>query len=373
MFKTSTSELTSKRACWSLAKARYVMPFMVQETLTYRALGFVTLLFCTICITANVLQQVAVGYVLETTLSIFLSLAVIILKRSGKNSQWYQVARTGLGAFADSAAYFALSLQLATIAVLIRKDYGISTADLGAIEARISQSVAIVSMVPLLYPVALLEPMVKTNARANVKHNARLLLLSITVALSFYPFLSRCIHAFDVSPIGEGKGAEVSPTDWSAVEDMCFPAEYRDIGRTSIFKTLNGLELTASLITYMHTLWLLAGLPSACYGYDEKTKDAKERDHKSSWRERVNKWFSDRPLVTIFPLLVLFSLTIPLLWVIFTLRKVQEQMSEDMRDEYAGNDWGFGQIVSIVLFIPVVVEMAYRWRFRSVYAYEIEE
>jgi hypothetical protein len=93
---------------------------------------------------------VAIGYVLEITLSVFLSLAVIVPRQSGKTSQWHRIAKTGLAAFVDSAAYFALSLQLATIAVLVRKDYGISTADLGAIEARISQSVAVVSIVPLV-------------------------------------------------------------------------------------------------------------------------------------------------------------------------------------------------------------------------------
>ncbi|KAG5755321.1 hypothetical protein H9Q70_002080 [Fusarium xylarioides] len=316
---------------------------------------------------------VAVGYVLEIILSIFLSFAVIMFKRNGKNSQRHEVAKAGLEAFVDSAAYFALALQLATIAVLARKDYGISTADLGAIEARISQSVAVVSMMPLLYPVALLEPAAKSSMRANIKHNARLLLLSVTVALSFYPFLSKCIHAFDISPIGEGKDSEVSPTDWSVVEDMCFPTEYRNIGRSTTFKSLNGLELTASLITYIFTFWLLAGLPGTCYDHDEKSKDAKEAEDKDSWREHVNKWFSDRPLVAILPLLVFVGLTIPLLVVIFTLRNVQEQMSENMGEKYDGNYWGFGQIVSIILFIPVGVEMAYRWRFGASYVYERDE
>ncbi|KAF5607762.1 hypothetical protein FPANT_731 [Fusarium pseudoanthophilum] len=311
---------------------------------------------------------VAVGYVLEIILSILLSLAVIMFKRSGKKSQRHEVVKAGLEAFVDSAAYFALALQLATIAVLARKDYGISTADLGAIEARISQSVAVVSMMPLLYPVALLEPAANSSTRANIKHNAGLLLLSVTVALSFYPFLSRCIHAFDISPIGEGKDSEVSPTDWSVVEDMCFPAEYRDIGRSATFKSLNGLELTASLITYIFTFWLLAGLPGTCYDRDEKAKDAKEAEDKASWREHVNEWFSDRPLVAILPLLVFVGLTIPLLVVIFTLRNVQEQMSENMGENYDGNYWGFGQIVSIILFTPVGVKMVYRWRFGAAYA-----
>ncbi|KAF5247404.1 hypothetical protein FAUST_822 [Fusarium austroamericanum] len=310
---------------------------------------------------------VVIGYVLEITFSVSLSLAIVALKQSEKTSQWHCIVKTGLVAFVDSAAYFALSLQLATIAVLIRKDYGISTADLGAIEARISQSVAVVSMMPLLYPIALLEPLTKTCPRDNVKHNSRLLLLSATVALSFYPFLSRCIYAFSVSPIGNSKGAEVSSIDWSTIEDMCFPQKYRHLGETMTYRSLNGLELTASLIVYLFSFWLLAGLPKMHSRLIETAIVGQGSEAEPSWRERVNRWFSDRPVVAVVPLFVLVGLSVPLLWVIFTLRKVQEEMSESMGQEYAGNEWGFGQIVSIVLFIPVAVEMAYQWRFGLAY------
>ncbi|KIL89836.1 hypothetical protein FAVG1_06571 [Fusarium avenaceum] len=307
---------------------------------------------------------VAVGYVLEIALGVFLSLAVLLLKRKGKASQLYQVARTGLGAFFDSAAYFALALQLGTIAVLVRKDYGISTVDLGAIETRISQSVAVVSMMPLFYPLALLEPAVRASARSSMKHNARLLLLSMTIALSFYPFLSNCIHAFGVSPIGNGKDSEVSFAQWSAVEDMCFPQKYRNLGTTTTYKSLDGLELTASLIVYLSSVWLLAALPNTYYDCDKKATHGHEQGNKPSWRRLVNRWVGDRPSLAIVSLFAIVGLSVPLLWMIFTLRKLQEEMSEKMGQDYNGKDWGFGQIVSVVLFVPVGVEMAYQWRFR---------
>lgn len=40
------------------------------------------------------------------------------------------------------------------------------------------------------------------------------------------------------------------------------------------------------------------------------------------------------------------GLSVPLLCVIFMLRKVQEEISENMGHEYGGNGSGFGQIVS---------------------------
>ncbi|KAM0245386.1 hypothetical protein ACHAP5_005469 [Fusarium lateritium] len=316
-------------------------------------------------------MKVAVGYVLEIALSVSLSLAVLVLKRKGKASQPYQVARAGLGVFFDSAAYFALALQLGTIAVLVRKDYGISTVGLGAIEARISQSVAVVSMIPLLYPLALLEPVAKTSTRSNMKHNTRLLLLSMMVSLSFYPFLSKCIHAYDVSPIGNSKDSEVSLAEWGVIEDMCFPREYSNRGTTTTYNSLNALELTASLLIYVSSIWLLAGLPNTYYNCEEESAHSQKQRDKPSWRRRVNGWVSNRPSLAMMILFAVVGLSVPLLWAIFTTRKLQKEMSENMGQEYNGQEWGFGQIVSIMLFIPVGVEMAYQWRFMP--AYEEDE
>ncbi|KAJ3526278.1 hypothetical protein NM208_g11271 [Fusarium decemcellulare] len=310
---------------------------------------------------------VAAGYILELALGVVLSLAVIFLRhqhKKGRGSEWNKIFTSGLRVFFDSAAYFALALQLATIVVLVRKDYGISTDGLGAIEARIAQSVAVVSMMPLLYPVALLEPDPDPDSSADdVRHNARLLLLSSTVSLSFYPFLSRCIHAFGQSPIGNRKDSDVTPDDWGKVALMCFPGSFKDLTKSTTWKALPGLELTASLITYLFTFWLLAGLPSISHAPRGNGKGQKRPKESLSSRERVKKWFGDRLLVAILPLVVIFSLAVPLLVVIFRLRKLQEDLSENMGEEYEGQNWGFGQIVSIVLFFPVVVEMAYRWRF----------
>ncbi|KAF4981904.1 hypothetical protein FZEAL_2373 [Fusarium zealandicum] len=233
---------------------------------------------------------VAVGYVLELVLGVFLSLAAIYHRCQRQNNrarQWHSVIMSGRRAYSDSVAYFAPSLQLAIITPLVRKDYGISTADLGAIEARIAQSVAVLSMMPLLYPVALLGPGVG-KPRGGAWHNARLLLLSVSVALSFYPFLSRCINAFGASPIGDGDGAEVSAQKWGTVEAICFPDRYRDLRGSTAWMSVDSLELTASLIAYLFTFWLLAGLPSTRYVPDEEAKGQFGSERACSWQGRLN-------------------------------------------------------------------------------------
>lgn len=280
--------------------------------------------------------------------------------------RWKEIIQCGLDSFFSSAAYFALSIQLATIIVLVRKDYGISTADLGAIEARTAQCVAVMSMMPLLYPVALLEPR-KRDMSLDVRHNSRLLLLSATVALSFFPFLSRCIHGFEPGPIGPDPDNKVDAEEWAMVEKTCFHKGFSDLKKDMTWRALPGLELTASLITYLFALWLLSTLPHTQHSSEKYTKGRRGVEKLLSWREKVTRWFEDRRPSTIVPLLAMIGFTIPLMVVIFTLRDLQKKLSSSLGQTYAGDNWGFGQIVSIVLFVPVGVDMAYSWRFGSSY------
>ncbi|KAI8668893.1 hypothetical protein NCS57_00702500 [Fusarium keratoplasticum] len=314
---------------------------------------------------------VAIAYILEFSLSVLLSLAAIRLRKPQSGTaayRWKEIMQCGLDSFFYSAAYFTLAMQLATIIVLIRKDYGISNADLGAIEARIAQSVSVVSMMPLLYPAALLEPEPEDrNENRDVRHNSRLLLLSVTLALSFFPFLSRCMHAFGPSPIGDGSNSKVSDENWAKVASMCFTGGFADLKDDMTWKALPGLELTASLTTYLFAFWLLSGLPNTRYIPDKDTKGHRGVEKILSWRERVAKWFEHRRRYAIVPLLALIGFTIPLIVMIFTLRDLQKQLADYMNHTYEGDDWGFGQIVSIVLFVPVGVDMAYWWRFGSSY------
>ncbi|UPL01686.1 hypothetical protein LCI18_012620 [Fusarium solani-melongenae] len=311
---------------------------------------------------------VAAGYIIEFALSVLLSLAAISLrdpKPGTRGDKWKQIVQCGLDSFFFSAAYFTLAIQLATIIVLVRKDYGISNEDLGAIEARIAQSFSVMSMIPLLYPAALLEPE-ERNLRRDVRHNSRLLLLSLTSALSFFPFISRCIHAFGPSPIGDGPGHKVTPENWAKVAELCFSGGFQDLKKGSIWKVLPELELSTSLIMYLFVLWLLSGLPNTHY-IPDSTKGYRGVKTILYWRKRTIGWLKNKWYLTMVPLLAIVGLTIPLVVMIFTLRDMQKELSKDLEQTYEGDNWGFGQIVSIVLFVPVGVDIAYCWRFGSIY------
>lgn len=74
-----------------------------------------------------------------------------------------------------------------------------------------------VSLLSLLYLAALLESHDDVQ-----RHNEKPMLLTLAVALSFYPFLSRCLHSFGDSMIGNGDGPVVSERKWRKIEKMCF-------------------------------------------------------------------------------------------------------------------------------------------------------
>lgn len=57
-------------------------------------------------------------------------------------------------------------------------------------------------------------------------------------------------------------------------------------------------------------------------------------------------------------LLLPLLLSTPILWAIFRLRGIQRELARVTGSAYVDNDWSFGQVVSIVLFVPVAVEFA---------------
>ncbi|VUC21434.1 unnamed protein product [Clonostachys rosea] len=201
---------------------------------------------------------VAIAYIMEIALGFTLSILLLLQTRLDPplKSIASQVLLTGLRSFFNAAAFFSIAVQIATISLLIQKDFGIGTSDFGAIEAQIAQAVSVVSMLPLLYPALILG-----GIDSSPRSNPRLFLLNLAAAL------------------------------------------------------------------------------------------------------RVGGWFRRHRIWAALLMLIPLGLAIPLLWVIFHLRGLQEELARNVGEDYGGNNWGFGQIVAVVLYLPVAVDMFYRGRF----------
>ena len=60
-------------------------------------------------------------------------------------------------------------------------------------------------------------------------------------------------------------------------------------------------------------------------------------------------------------LVVIPILTIPQIRGVFRLREIQGALAESTDDSYTDDEWGFGQIVAVLLFAPVSVNVVYAW------------
>lgn len=294
---------------------------------------------------------------------------------------------SGNRTFFDSAAYFAIALQIATIVLTSKKDNGIGTDDFGAVEAQIAHAASIVSLLPLLSPIILLDSGTILGSR-DPRSSSRLFLFTLAVALSFYPFVSRCIHSFGVSSIRDGEGGDVSLINWSGIENLCFSDGLDSLRSNRLYKALNPLELAASSVVYLMTLWQQFGLLAVHHDTRHPRASADFLplrrqtigDKILTGRLRLAHWLGYRSAVGWVLLPVPLGLAGPLLWTIFHLRGLQEtlanftipgaggiEISSNSGSRggggYAGNDWGFGQIVAVVLFMPVGVSMFYTYWF----------
>jgi hypothetical protein len=314
-----------------------------------------------------------------------------------------------LDAFFDCAIYFALAVELASVVMLARKDYGVNTKGFGARDAQITLANSVVCVLPLLYPVALglssqsspppdppspsspsgelgiqatignlppadlnpgpgthpqgsrgdqqLDMTQKLQGKApeseeelHQRQDFRLLLFSILALLFFYPFISQCIRNWGPSRI-----AALPPgVEWNKVIQLCFG----DVRQFSDAETLlvSTVELLGSLAIYGFMLWHII-VPNI-----EPTSTA-DFGRVKGWL--MGHWKDYKP-VTGMLLLTPLALSIPLLWGIFRLRDIQSKVMDSMRSQYTGNEWGFGQIIGVVIFVPVVTEAGFTsWKYRS--------
>ncbi|KAG9256687.1 uncharacterized protein F5Z01DRAFT_748304 [Emericellopsis atlantica] len=192
----------------------------------------------------------------DATLGILLPALTVLLVRSSKtHPKRLSVVTAGLQSFFDAAAYFAISAPLATIVFLSMKDFGISASNFEAIESKITQIVSVVCMLPLLYPIVLLNA---TDEPA--KHNMRVFLLNVAASLSFYTFVSRCIHWFSNTPMRTSDGDVIYMDDWVEVESICFSDGLRGLKKNRVYGSIGAVGLSAMIIVYLFTFWQNLGL-----------------------------------------------------------------------------------------------------------------
>ena len=96
-----------------------------------------------------------------------------------------------------------------------------------------------------------------------------------------------------------------------------------------------------------------------------------ENDRRSRWLTRYSNAFSERSIDgsrawILFCAIVAITLVVQF-WALFRFRQLQSAMVEAVGESFPDGQWTFGQIVAIAVFIPVLAEVVFLWKRRSLY------
>lgn len=307
------------------------------------------------------------GYIIENTLGLFLVLSLFLLRRripehqqtssAARLGRYIAVATRGCDSFHDCAVFFTFSIQLASIVVLARLDFGISASGMGDSTAKITWAISLLTMLPITYvafnPGLLRYKSAETSSRSQKsrdrKAELRFLLFALCLLLFIYPFLSRMMETFGPIMIG-GNSNIISTSEWDIIQSMCLanvdPITSKEVVAMDVFGVAGSLFVCSLGLTKV--IWL-----------------ALKKHHGQSrfvqyFHNQCSKWRDSTQLA-----LALF-VSVPIiavgqLWTIFRLRRFQEQVSANSANVDSDTQWTFGQIVAVTIFLPVLVDCGFTW------------
>ena len=302
---------------------------------------------------------------LEVSLAFLFALLACTFHRAAPDptqtaTRWWKAVDRSFAAFFECAIYFSLAIQLASVVFLAKRDFGMAPEGFGANETQISLITSVLCMLPLLYPIGLL-PMDHGDDDANKRRNLHLFLFNLATLLFFYPFLSQGIHTWAPTRIGKGndEGQDtIDEREWDNLNDACWGGvrQLSESGRWA----LAVIMMISSLLVYLFTFWVLFRrvFPGGERDQVSYMHGAKGRLFPRGSAGRIHRALHSgvvRGIVLVFPT----ALAVALLCFLFELRSIQEELTRSLRREYTGNDWGFGQVISVTIFAPVLVEFIY--------------
>lgn len=144
-----------------------------------------------------------IGYLLEQALGLLLTGACLLAKHH-ELTRPKLICERSLVSFVDCATFFAFSIEIAALVVLMKEDFGISTSSMGDATVRITQAVSVLVLLPILYAVVpgLSQPLGGAGSESptaekdeqkkdsDSQSSRRFLLLVLCWLLAFYPFYS---------------------------------------------------------------------------------------------------------------------------------------------------------------------------------------
>lgn len=294
------------------------------------------------------LVKVITAYFMELALGLLLGLGIIILEQRDSKRGFSCAVNRAFGVYADAAALLTFSVQFASVVILIKKDFGISAKDFGGLTVEVTWAAALLTMVSML--------LVCSSGADLDRKELRLSVICISWILFLYTFISRMISDFGPSQIGIPKPgsptAVVSPVEAGNIEQLCWTnGSNLSKAETIAFDVFAvGGSLFVSIVLVGTLIWVLL---------TRRRPDVVRRlKHSRTFMVNGRNTISVKSV----RLLLLFNVFLwgaPQLWGILRLRAMQQALAVSTGTSDQDNSWGFGQIVAVVIFLPVFLEFVY--------------
>ena len=293
-----------------------------------------------------------VGYYFESVMGLLFAISLAFHKpfASEDYTKYGEIIKESCTKYFECAVFFAASIQIACVIVLVRQNFGISANGLGGFTVQITWAIALLCMLPLTYPMAMLEWVEKG------KSGYRLFLFCGCWLLFFYTFISQMIGDFSVTQVGAGAGPGgvtiVTTDEWNILNSLCLTG-VNPLSSTEQ-RVLSGFGAAGSLFISSYGLVCLLWFIATKQGFNWVKRIRSSIASRTSVKNRRN--CSVLCLIIVVPLL-----SIPQFWGVMRLRSIQKALANSTNNAYTDNQWTFGQVVAVMIFAPVFTDMGYAW------------
>ena len=275
---------------------------------------------------------------MELILAVVLGTCVSLLEPKPKRKSVSFALCAAFTCYSDAAILFSFSIQLAAVILLAQKDYGISANDFGMFTVEVTWAAAVLSMLPLI----LILFVDDTDDQLEV----RKILISISWVLFLYTFLARMIANFGTATqVGTSTGQLITPAQWSNIQTLCF----------------NGPAGLSSSETTAYDVFAVTGSLLCCIAILAKLAwDVVDRQTMHLAPQLRTAFKSDILTQRVWKLILVANVGlwgIPQVWGIFRFRQLQLALSNAVGVADQDSSWSFGQIIAVVVFLPVFVEV----------------
>ena len=261
---------------------------------------------------------------------------------------------------ADGLPQQTQAVELASAIMLLKKNFGLGTNDFGALTVQIVWIVALLVMLPIT-----------TFCWEDLKDRKfvlRICVISLTYILFLITFVCRMISTYSGRQVGTGSDAVITESEAQQIHLLCINQTHQMSSSAS--KTIEAFSIGGSL--WVSCLVVVALIGQCLFGAEINPQDHSENNSQNEPEnnpedasrhptvERVKNAFKalmDKNRILMINLAAILLWSVPLFWILMELRNRQDQFATDLGQSSGSETWNFGQILAVVVFVPVLTEL----------------